>query len=96
MDHAVVWEIRYVPSVEEERAHQDRLVTVVAVGVDANGMDEDHPCQVTWRVVGVTDPSAMPYGCEWRLDNYVVQGCSPPGEHGERDDDGQLLGLAAR
>ena len=67
----LVWEIRYQPDVDAERLHQEREVTVTVVGVDEKGnFDHFHPCQVTWGVTGVTNPGALPYGCEWRLDWY--------------------------
>jgi hypothetical protein len=67
----LVWEIRYEPDSDAERLHQDRSVTVTVVGVDGEGnIDYAHPCQVTWTIVGVEDPTARPYGCEWRLETY--------------------------
>jgi hypothetical protein len=96
MDHVVVVEIRYEPNVEEERAHKTRQVTVVVVGVDANGkMDTAHPCQVTWEVVGVSNPGALPYGCEWRLDTYTPTTCPESYPSGEREDGGQFLSQVA-
>ena len=38
--------------------------------------DEDFRCEVIWTVVGVENPQARPYGCEWRLDSYVSS-CQP-------------------
>ena len=73
----LVWEIRYEPDVEAEQEHQARTVEATVVGVDQDGnIDYAHPCQVTWRVVGITNPQAQPYGCEWRLDSYVSS-CQP-------------------
>jgi hypothetical protein len=67
----LVWEIRYEPNIEAERLHQTREVTVVVVGKNAAGdIDYAHPCQVTWEVLGVENPAALPYGCEWRLEGY--------------------------
>lgn len=67
----LVWEIRYDPDVSAERLHRERDVVVTVVGVDGDGkIDYDHPCQVTWTVVGYEDPGARPYGCEWRLETY--------------------------
>jgi hypothetical protein len=31
---------------------------------------------VTWGIVGLQNPSALPYGCEWRLDWYQTN-CVP-------------------
>ena len=73
----LVWEIRYEPDVEAEQQHEARTVEATVVGVDKDGnIDYAHPCQVTWRVVGITNPQAQPYGCEWRLDSYVSS-CQP-------------------
>jgi len=73
----LVWEIRYEPDVEAEQQHQARTVGVTVVGVNADGtVDYGHPCQVTWRVLGITNPKALPYGCEWRLDSYQST-CQP-------------------
>ncbi len=67
----LVLEIRYNPDIQAERLHEDREVTVTVVGMDAKGhFDYDDRCQVTWTVVGVEDPTARPYGCEWRLETY--------------------------
>jgi hypothetical protein len=67
----LVREIRYVPDAEAERLHQTREVTVAVLGVDADGnIDYAHPCEVTWSVVGVENPAAQPFGCEWRLETY--------------------------
>ncbi len=75
----LVWQIRYEPNVAAEQLHQDREVTVEVVGVDRDGnIDYAHPCQVTWRIVGVKNASALPYGCEWRLDSYHTA-CVPGG-----------------
>ena len=48
---------------------------LIVVDVDGN-VDIAHPCQVTWRVVGISNPKAQPYGCEWRLDSYISN-CLP-------------------
>ena len=75
--HLSTWEIRYEPNVEAERLHQDRDVTVKVVGVNDRGeIDYSHPCQVTWTVVGIEAPQALPYGCEWRLESYWTT-CTP-------------------
>jgi hypothetical protein len=73
----LVWEIRYDPDVDAEQRHEARTGEATVVGVDVDGnVDVAHPCQVTWRVVGITNPKAQPYGCEWRLDSYVSN-CQP-------------------
>lgn len=80
----LVWEIKYEPDIEGERLHSERQVTAIVVGVDKDGnIDYDHPCQVTWRIIGVPNPNALPYGCEWRLDGYLSS--CPAGEKGEKD-----------
>lgn len=67
----LVWEIRYQPNPEEERLRQPRQVSLSVVGVDRDGnIDYGHPCQVTWEVIGLENPRAQPYGCEWRLNQY--------------------------
>jgi hypothetical protein len=67
----LVWEIRYEPDVAAEQLHQDREVTVTVAGVDGQGnVDHAHPCHVTWTIIGYGNASALPYGCEWRLDSY--------------------------
>jgi hypothetical protein len=87
----LVWEIKYDPDIEAEQSHADRQVTAVVVGVDKDGnVDYAHPCQVTWRIVGVANSNAMPYGCEWRLESYLTT--CPSGEKGDRDGGGQLVG----
>ncbi|HSJ59073.1 MAG TPA: hypothetical protein VLC95_17930 [Anaerolineae bacterium] len=69
----LVWEIAYDPDVEAERLRRPREVTVTVVGVDTAGnIDYAHPCIVTWTVVGVVNPNALPYGCEWRLETYTT------------------------
>jgi hypothetical protein len=73
----LVWEIRYEPDVEAEQRHQERRVGATVVGVNADGVvDYAHPCQVTWRVLGISNPQAQPFGCEWRLDSYEST-CQP-------------------
>jgi hypothetical protein len=73
----LVWEIRYEPDVAAEQRHETRTVEATVVGVSVEGhVDYGHPCQVTWRVVGISNPKAQPYGCEWRLDSYVSS-CQP-------------------
>ena len=85
----LVWEIQYVPDIEAERRRDDRQVTATVVGVDkAGNIDYAHPCRVTWRIVGVANPSALPYGCEWRLESYLTS--CPSGEKGEIDGPGLL------
>lgn len=87
----LVWQIQYQPDIEAERLHKDRHVTAVVVGVDKDGnIDRAHPCYVTWRIIGVPNPNALPYGCEWRLDGY--QSTCLSGELGENDSGGQLVG----
>ncbi len=67
----LVWQIRYEPNVTAEQLHEDRQVTVEVVGIDkAGNIDYAHPCQVTWQIVGLKNASALPYGCEWRLERY--------------------------
>jgi hypothetical protein len=69
----LIWEIAYDPDVEAERLRRPREVTVTVVGVDLDGkIDYAHPCIVTWTVVGVGNASALPYGCEWRLETYTT------------------------
>ena len=41
--------------------------------------DYEHPCTVTWTVVGIENPQALPYGCEWRLESYWTT-CIPVGK----------------
>jgi len=80
----------YEPDIEGERLHSERQVTAVVVGVDKDGnIDYDHPCQVTWRIIGVPNPNAQPYGCEWRLDGYLSS--CPAGEKGDKDVDDQSV-----
>jgi hypothetical protein len=63
-----------VPDVNAEQLHQDRQVTVTVVGVNEQGqIDRDHPCRVTWTVIGVPKQGANPFGCEWRLQDYVSE-----------------------
>jgi hypothetical protein len=77
---ASVLEIRYQPDVQAEQLHQDRDVTVTVVGINDKGViDYAHPCQVTWTVVGIENPQALPYGCEWRLESYWTT-CAPLGK----------------
>jgi len=67
----LIWEIRYRPDIEAEQLHETREVTVVVVGVDKDGnIDRDNPCEITWEVVGLKNPRALPYGCEWCLAGY--------------------------
>jgi hypothetical protein len=74
----LVLEIRYEPNIEAEQLHEERQVTVTVVGVDkAGNIDWNHPCQVTWGVIGAPKVGALPYGCEWRLDWYQSS-CPPP------------------
>ena len=73
----LVRQIRYEPNATAEQLHQPREVTVEVIGVDKDGnIDYAHPCQVTWGIVGVSNPTALPYGCEWRLDWYQTN-CAP-------------------
>ena len=73
----LVRQIRYEPNVTAEQLHQAREVTVEVIGVDKDGnIDYTHPCQVTWGIVGLNNPAAQPYGCEWRLDSYRTN-CVP-------------------
>jgi hypothetical protein len=67
----LVQEIRYRPDVEAEHLHQAREVTVTVLGVNEKGeYDNQYRCDVTWTVIGVENPQALPYGCEWRLDSF--------------------------
>ena len=76
----LVWEIRYEPNVEGEILHEDQEVVAVVTGVNDKGeIDYEHPCQVTWTVVAVENPRAMPYGCEWGLESYWTT-CVPMGQ----------------
>ncbi len=73
----LVWEIGYVPDIQAEQLRQPRPVQVSVVGVDTQGVtDSQRLCRVTWRVVGVPNDRALPYGCEWRLDSYEST-CQP-------------------
>jgi len=73
----LVWEIRYEPDIAAEQAHKERQVRVTVVAVSSDGtIDYDHPCQVTWAVIGEPKAGALPYGCEWRLDHYQTT-CPP-------------------
>ncbi len=73
----LVWEIGYVPDPQAEQLRQPRPVQVSVVGVDGAGaVDSSHQCRVTWRVIGVPNDQALPYGCEWRLDSYESS-CPP-------------------
>jgi hypothetical protein len=73
----LVLEIRYEADVEAEQQHLERTVEATVLGVNVDGeIDDEHHCQVTWRVLGISNPTAMPYGCEWRLDSYVSS-CQP-------------------
>jgi hypothetical protein len=74
----LVYEIRYDPDVEAEQLHQARTVGVTVVGVNVAGTvdDDSHACRVTWRVLGISNPQAQPFGCEWRLDSYEST-CQP-------------------
>jgi hypothetical protein len=85
----LVWQIKYEPDIQAEQLHAERQVTAVVVGVDKDGnIDYAQPCQVTWRIIGVPNPSALPYGCEWRLDGYVST--CPAGEKGDRSGSDRL------
>ncbi|MBN1661908.1 MAG: hypothetical protein JXA93_26170 [Anaerolineae bacterium] len=69
----LTWEIAYDPDIDAERLRRPREVTVTVAGVDLDGkIDYAHPCIVTWTVVGVGNASALPYGCEWRLETYTT------------------------
>ncbi len=71
LERVLVWEIRYEPDYEAEQLHQKRQVRVTVVGVNKDGeIDDRHSCEVTWSVIGYERPGALPYGCEWRLDEY--------------------------
>jgi hypothetical protein len=73
----LVWEIGYRPDPQAEQLREPRPVQVSVVGVDASGLvDSSHPCRVTWRVIGVPNDKALPFGCEWRLDSYESS-CAP-------------------
>jgi hypothetical protein len=71
----LVWEICYSPDVAAEQNHADREVRAVVVAVDRNGqIDSANPQIVQWKVIGDEEPSALPYGCEWKLDTYETLG----------------------
>jgi hypothetical protein len=77
LEDVLVLEIGYVPDVEAERLRQTRAVAVTVVGVNADKqVDTAHPCRVVWTVIGVPRDKAIPYGCEWRLDEYQST-CQP-------------------
>jgi hypothetical protein len=68
----LVKELSYAPNVAEEQLHRPRDVSIVVVGVRTDGyVDEANPRRVTWRVAGVRREGALPYNCEWRLDEIV-------------------------
>jgi hypothetical protein len=71
----LVWEIRYDPDIEAEQKHLERTVGVTVVGVALDGT-QGPSCQVTWKVKGISNSQALPYGCEWRLDWYESS-CQP-------------------
>lgn len=72
LERVLVGEIRYDASLSAEQACQERIVQVTIVGVRANGSSDLSSAHVvTWRVIGITNPKAMPYGCEWLLDELV-------------------------
>jgi hypothetical protein len=80
LEGAAVLEIRYQPDVEAEQLRQDRDISVTVVGINKDGVfDYEHPCAVTWTVVGIENPQALPYGCEWRLESYWTT-CIPVGK----------------
>jgi len=94
LTRVLVWEIRYIPNIDRERLHETQQVTVLVVGVNGDQFNPSQSCQVTWEVIGVPNSSALPYGCEWRLDSYQST-CPSPGEKGEMEDGGQLIGRIA-
>ena len=54
-------------------------MTVTVLGVNEKGQyDKGFVCQVTWTVVAVENPQALPYGCEWGLESFWTT--CPPGE----------------
>jgi hypothetical protein len=72
LERVLVWRIEYTPNAQAEQLHEDREVKALVVGVDAEGnIDDANPCEVTWRVIGVPNGRALPYGCEWRLHSYT-------------------------
>ncbi len=75
----LVYEIRYQPDIRAEQLHEDQDVTVTVLGVNEKGQyDKGFVCQVTWTVVAVENPQALPYGCEWGLESFWTT--CPPGE----------------
>jgi hypothetical protein len=77
LGRVLVWELGYAPNPDAERLRQDTWVTATVVGVSPDGqVDTAHPCQVRWKVVGEVQEKAIPYGCEWRLDEYQST-CQP-------------------
>ncbi|HNS52400.1 MAG TPA: hypothetical protein PKO09_14605 [Anaerolineae bacterium] len=77
LERVLVWEIGYVPDIQAEQLRQPRPVHVSVAGVNSQGAaDTNNVCRVTWRVIGVPNDEALPYGCEWRLDSYEST-CAP-------------------
>jgi hypothetical protein len=72
MARVLVKELSYAPNIAQEELHNPRDVSVVVVGVGTDGyVDEANPRRVTWRVIGVSKEGALPYNCEWRLDEII-------------------------
>jgi hypothetical protein len=68
----LVKELSYAPNVGEEQLLHPRDVAIMVVGVDTDGyVDEANPRRVVWRVIGVSKEGALPYNCEWRLEEIV-------------------------
>jgi hypothetical protein len=68
----LVKELSYTPNMGEEQLHYPQDVAIVVVGVRSDGyVDEANPRRVVWRVIGVSKEGALPYNCEWRLDELI-------------------------
>jgi hypothetical protein len=68
----LVKELSYAPNVGEEQLLHPRDVAIMVVGVGTDGyVDEANPRRVVWRVIGKSKEGALPYNCEWRLEEII-------------------------